>query len=233
MARMNATRRKKLYKSLVLRDGECCFIGGEPGNASSLVIDHADNDNSNNTLGNLHLICRSTNAVKNPRGSSRKIQSSMSMKTAEEMLRLEAAQASSAEFLKNMQAEPDFKHWLFSEIWRKARLPLNDVLDCGAAIARCSQATVNRYLKKECSRVRLYQIIEETDTKGRFVEFNPEWEELRKQEMDRRMDEYRARSSPSKLIKGVAFVEKDPKKKIDEKSRRTGGETVPPVSSPP
>lgn len=230
MSRMSGPRRKKAYEFLARRDGECCFIGGESGSKDTLVIDHADNDNRNNRLVNLHIICPSMNAVKNPRGRVRRKLSSVCV--SEAALKMESAQPSSAEFKKNLQAEPDFRHWLFTEIWRKGRLPLEEVIDCGAALARCSQESIRRYLRKECSRVRIYEIVEDSETKQKFVQFKPEWESHRKQEEQRRNNDRFAGNWREELIKDVAFIEEDSNKKIDEK-KRTPDASRPNTAQPP
>ena len=230
---MSGPKRKKMYEYLAKRDGECCFIAGEHGTKQTLVIDHADNNNGNNSRVNLHLMCISMNAAKNPRGRGRKKLSSVCVSVSEELSKIESAQASSAEFKKNLQSEPDFRHWLFLEIWRKGRLPLDEVIDCGAAVARCSQETIKRYLRKECSRVRLYQIVEDTDNNRRFVQFNPEWEAHRKKEEERRQIDCYAKNWSEDQIKDVAYIEKDSKKKVDEKKKRTSDEEGSTAPHPP
>jgi len=182
MSRMSGRMRKKLYAILVQRDGEYCNIGGEPGSSKTLIVDHLDNDSSNNRLSNLHLICRSMNHAKNPRGRSRK-QSSESV--CHESVDL--PRASSAEFLKNLQSEPDFKHFLFIEVWRKGSIEINEAYNCGAAIARCSPETIRRrYLPKEVSRVRPYMVIENEDTKTKYIVFRKHWEHARLKEEKQR-----------------------------------------------
>jgi hypothetical protein len=222
-----------MYEFLAHRDGEYCFIGGESGNDQTLVIDHADNDNSNNDPSNLNLICRSMNAAKNPRGRSRKKMSSVCVNVREELLRAEFALPSSAEFKKNLQSEPDFRHWLFLEIWRKGRLPLDEVIDCGAAVARCSQESIKRYLRKECSRVRLYEIVNDETPRQKFVQLRGEWEQHRQNEEKRRNNDRYARNWRKDQIKGVAFIEKDNKKKVDESNKKAVDESGSTAQYPP
>lgn len=233
MSRMSGPKRKKMYDLLSRRDGEYCFIGGESSTRESLVIDHADNDNSNNDLANLHLMCQSMNALKNPRGRDRKKMSSVCVSVCEELSRIESAQPSSAEFKKNLQSEPDFRHWLFVEIWRKGGLPLDEVINCGAAVARCSQESIKRYLRKEYSRVRLYEIIEDPGTKQKLVQFKHEWEKFRQKEEKRRQLDWQARNWRKDQIKDVSFIQKDAKKKIDEKAKRSLDEEVKSVQHHP
>ena len=86
----------------------------------------------------------------------------------------EGLRTNSVEIIKNLQAEPDFRHWLFWKIIRDRKVLFEDALDAGAAFARCSQETVRRYLKKEISEVRLYSLIEEPESKKKLVVFKPE-----------------------------------------------------------
>ena len=211
MSRLSGPKRRKLYELLARRDGERCFVGGERGNFWTLLIDHADNDNQNNDPVNLHLMCRSINGAKNPRGFGRKKKQSSSVYVcvSEEDYSeaLEPVRTTSAELKKNEQAEPDFRHWLFIEIWRKGRLPLEEVIDCGAAVAGCSQETIKRYLRKESSRVRLYQILEEPETGRKYVQFRPEWEKHRKKEEGRRTLDRQARNWREDTIRDAFLVE--------------------------
>lgn len=101
----------------------------------------------------------------------------------------EKTRINSAEFAKNLQSEPDFRHWLFSEVWRNGRVEWEEALDCGAAIGRCSQETVRRYLKKETSRVRPYRVMEDEETKTKYVVFRENWDRARRKEEERRAND--------------------------------------------
>ena len=72
MSNMNQRVRNKVYPMLVSRMGEQCTDCGiglfelrELGKQPILVIDHIDNNNSNNSLMNLKLLCRACNTKKN------------------------------------------------------------------------------------------------------------------------------------------------------------------------
>jgi hypothetical protein len=216
---MSGSKRKRIYESLARRDGEYCFIGGEPGTLRTLVIDHADNDNSNNRPSNLHLLCRSINQAKNPRGRGKKKLSSVCVRVCED--ELELAPPASAEFRKNLQSEPAFRHFLFIEIWRKGMVPVDELIDCGAAVARCSQESVRRYLRKECSRVRLYEVVDDPESKQRSVRFKPEWDRHRQKELKRRQLDWQAQNWRKDQIKDVSFIQRDAKKKVDERALRS------------
>jgi hypothetical protein len=216
MSRMSGPKRKRFYDILARRDGEYCFIGGEPGTRETLEIDHADGDRSHNCLPNLHLVCPSINSMKNPRGRGKKKLSSVCVSVCED--ELEPAPPASAEFRKNLQSEPAFRHFLFIEVWRRGMVPIDELIDCGAAAARCSQETVKRYLRKECSHVRLYEVVDDPESKQRSVRFRPEWERHRQKELKRRELDWQARNWRKDQIKDISFIQKHAKAKIDERA---------------
>jgi len=186
---MNSRNRKKNFEKIVKREGGVyCFIGGEALTFETARIDHWDNDNSNNALENLHLLCISMNAVKNPRGRDKrhKVLSPMCGNIYEQMFNNERLRTNSVEIIKNMQAEPDFKHWLFWKVVHDGMILFENALDGGAAFARCSQETVRRYLKKELSDERLYKTINDPDTGNKLVMLKPEWTIFRAKEEERK-----------------------------------------------
>src|SRR5258708_2304923 len=142
---MNSRNRKKFFQLIVQRDGgPYCFIGGERLTYETAIIDHFTNRSDDNRLENLHLLCRSMNSVKNPRGRDKrhKVLSPMSGNIYVQMFETERLRTNSVELLKNMQAEPDFRHWLFWKVVHDGKVFFEDALDAGAAFARCSQETV-------------------------------------------------------------------------------------------
>jgi hypothetical protein len=186
---MNSRNRKKYFLQIVQRDGEAyCFIGGEPLTLETAVIDHWDNDNSNNDLDNLHLTCKSMNAVKNPRGRDKRhrVLSPMCGNVYQQLFESDRPKTIPVEIQKNMQAEPDFRHWLFWKVVHDGSVLFEDALDGGAAFARCSQESIRRYLKKEVSEVRLYRFVEGPDTNKKLVDLKPEWAVFRDKEEEKR-----------------------------------------------
>lgn len=67
MSKMNGLTRKKFYQHLVQCNGEQCAFCNRTADQVQLVIDHKDNNNSNNNLENLQLLCRRCNYIKNSR----------------------------------------------------------------------------------------------------------------------------------------------------------------------
>jgi len=67
VSKMNGSNRKKLYQEMVNDEGEFCKICNVTSKERQLVIDHKDNNNSNNLRENRQFLCRSCNYKKNPR----------------------------------------------------------------------------------------------------------------------------------------------------------------------
>ena len=169
MSKMNSRLRKKIYPKLVARDGEECHNCPTIGNYNSLVIDHLDNNNSNNEINNLQLLCRSCNGKKNPRGKAKK-QSPIYVRGDEHQQPKEP----SPELKKSERCEPIFRDWIERRVGEFGSLSVYDILTGGAERAGCSQATVNRYLQKVCSIEGNFQYIEKEDGQ-KFVRFKPEY----------------------------------------------------------
>lgn len=185
MSRMSGPKRKKVYGMLVCRDGEKCFIGHEPGDFNSLIVDHWDGNNSNNRSRNLHLLCRAMNSIKNPRGSIHKrneILSSVSVNrpVIDGVIRPQMVRVQSMEMLKNLQSEALFRHWFFSQIVHCIELDLDEVVTCAAEYIPCSVTSVNRYIDKVSCKLGLYQIQLNQDTGKKLIRLKPIWESFRK-----------------------------------------------------
>ncbi|MEX1138028.1 MAG: HNH endonuclease signature motif containing protein [Bacteroidota bacterium] len=134
-----------MYEVLVERDGERCRICNNWENTHTLVIDHIDNNNSNNQLWNLQLLCRSDNARKNPRGLGKdKILSTVCVSVSE----IDKPKINSAEFERNRKSEPLFRRWIYFEVSKGVRLTYDEAIDNGAERSGCSQETIIRYMKK-------------------------------------------------------------------------------------
>ena len=65
---MNKKNHDKFYKKLADRDDEMCKICHVPVTIKQLVIDHINNDNSDNRLENLQLLFKSCNRIKELKG---------------------------------------------------------------------------------------------------------------------------------------------------------------------
>jgi hypothetical protein len=76
-------------------------------------------------------------------------------------------------------------------------------------------------------------VIEDPGTKQRWVQFRPEWEKFRQKEEKRRQLDWQARNWRKDQIKDVSFIQKDAKKKIDERMVRSLDEAAKPEQQPP
>jgi hypothetical protein len=167
MSNMNARDRIKNYRLLKVRDGEKCFICRRPARPQKkLVIDHWDNDNSNNDPLNLHLMCQPDNIKKNPRGKGKKM-SPVSVSECDK------EKINSAEYRKNQEAEPRFRHWVYQELKLKKQIEYDEIINSGAEVVDISQETAKRYLKKLCSEAGPMQLMKDESDKKYVVLKSP------------------------------------------------------------
>ena len=161
MSHMNSRTRNRLYKELVDRDGEKC-AHCPPGTVfTKLVIDHKDNNNSNNDLSNLQLLCRSHNNLKNPRGPGRKKLSPVCMDGNEHL----PPRRFTPEMEKNLVSEPVFRRFVAEEVLKYGKKELLELICAGAEEAGCSTVTATRYLQKMTSSSGKYEVFMENDGK--------------------------------------------------------------------
>jgi hypothetical protein len=207
MSRLSKPKRKKLFELLVVRDGPYCLVGGELGNDETLVVDRWDCDPSNDDISNFRLLCPWAQRVKN---SSSKRKQKVFHPTNHYVCENALVSASeppphtSLEFLKNMKAEPAFRHWLFEEVVRRGAVPYQEILNMGAVAARSSQATIRRYLDKELTPLRLYHSLQEGEM--RMVRLRPEWEEFRRVLATQKLLDRQARNWRRDLLDGLPVV---------------------------
>jgi len=139
---MNGPMRKKLYTIIVERDGEFCRGCGKLTTEGQLVIDHKDNDNSNNILDNLQLLCRSCNYIKNPR------QSPVDMCESESESVIDGT---TTEIETNRRKEPIFRKFVYHLVNERDQVPLKEIIYSGSEEVGISPITANRYVEKMCS----------------------------------------------------------------------------------
>jgi len=155
MTRMNSRQRKKYYALLVKRDKEKCARCGATPPEKKLVIDHIDNDDDNNDLGNLQLLCRSCNYLKNPR---KQPLDDVSECVNENMSKREDL-APRTELEINRAKEPRFRQFLGDSIKESPDRTVEEkeVVNSGAFVCEISPITAQRYLNKLCSSAGPYQ----------------------------------------------------------------------------
>lgn len=158
MSNMNGREKDRLYPIICRRDGEFCRGCGKLPTETKegfLLIDHKDNNNSNNDIENLQLLCRRCNYLKNPRSKSL------------------PERPQSAEMKKGERMERYFRNWLFGVVTQNHKWLLEDVIDAGAEKTGGSTETIKRYLRKCVSSEGMYEIVE--GQQGReFIQFKPE-----------------------------------------------------------
>ena len=123
--------RKRLYEILARRDVDFCKMCGVPASEKQLVIDHIDNNNSNNRLGNLQLLCRHCNYLKNPR------------QPVDSCVRSESVSVGI-----NRTKEPEFRKYVYEEIVRGRTQKFKGFVLDGAERIGVSPVTTTRYLQK-------------------------------------------------------------------------------------
>jgi len=137
VSNMNGVTRKKLYRIISMRDGEYCSVCKITSIDAQLVIDHIDNNNSNNDLDNLQLLCRRHNYLKNPRPLDDCVSDSN--------------QEDESEINVNRSKEPLFRSFIYGELNEKGKVPLKDIINSGAEHVGISPVTAKRYLDKMLS----------------------------------------------------------------------------------
>jgi hypothetical protein len=170
-ARLNSQELKIIKSNLIKRDGCKCSICGKDLPENKLVVDHKDNDFTNNNADNIQLASQSCNIKKNPPYSGKRDIDFACVR--ESVSTDEAPKPRSAEMDRNMKSEPKFRDWIIKEMKKYFRMDLNDVIDSGAEYAGVSVDTIrDRYLKKLTSRLGPFRIVEEMGVK--ILEWKPE-----------------------------------------------------------
>ncbi len=137
---MNGQTRKKLYAILATEEGEYCKCCGLLPSEGQLVVDHKDNDNSNNARENLQLLCRRCNYLKNPRRPL-------------DMCVNEEEYGDETELQNSKKNEPLFRKYVFSRLNESSdgQIPERELYYGGSEHIGNSPVTCQRYLMKMCS----------------------------------------------------------------------------------
>lgn len=139
VSRMNSVLRKKFYKIIVERDGEYCRCCGALPHEHLLVIDHRDNNNSNNSSENLQLLCKSCNYRKNPRPVDKCVREK------------ENENQSTSELEQSQKMEPQFRKYIIGRIEEQGEVSEKKIIVEAAEAIGNSQVSNKRYLEKMCS----------------------------------------------------------------------------------
>jgi len=141
---VNGPTRKKLFQILVTRDGSYCKGCSASASEKSLVIDHKDNNSTNNVLSNLQILCRGCNYLKNPR---RPLDLCVSEEESPDQSELEVSRT----------REPIFRKFVCHQINEEKSIPEQELINSGSEHSGISPVTAKRYLNKMCSTVGIYQ----------------------------------------------------------------------------
>jgi hypothetical protein len=156
--------RRKYYSEMREDEGEWCKICGEKPPNVYLEIHFKDGNHNNTARSNRVFACRSDNRRLDPRGKGKR-------KKGLNASIIDQPKVGSAEFQKNREAEPKFRHWLYEMISKHGRMTLDDVINSGAEIAGVSPITAKRYLQKLCSGAGMYVIMLDSTMDQKVVEF--------------------------------------------------------------
>jgi hypothetical protein len=158
---MNGNQRKKLHHRLIARDGPNCEICHVSELIRKPVIDHIDNNNRNNLLDNLQLLCRPCNYKKNPRLSERDSSD----------LSSENKSTGSASISINQEKEQKFRDFVYREIifGERRNHSRKNIVNSGAEVVGISPITANRYFEKLSSFAGLLE------SNGRLYNLKDTW----------------------------------------------------------
>jgi len=160
VSKMSGQARKKWYEYLTKRDGEFCKFCKITSKEVQLVIDHIDNNNSNNGPKNFQLLCRRCNHIKNQK---RVVAMCVNEnETQNEMSELEI----------NKTKEPQFKKYVAQQVNENGSVQEKDLINSSAEVLSLSPMTTKRYLDKICSSEGIYQRVKRVS--DRIIKYKDE-----------------------------------------------------------
>jgi len=134
--------RKKVYAYLK-KFGAYCRGCQALESEKELIIDHKDNNNSNNHPSNWQFLCRSCNYIKNPRLAER------------EPLDVCGGECDSldkeTEISSNREKQPMFEEYLIQQVVRNGPIKRREFVNAASERVGISQKTAIHYLNKICS----------------------------------------------------------------------------------
>ena len=146
MSNMNSRMRRRVYAHLKKIFGAYCQGCHALETEKKLVIDHKDNNNSNNNLDNLQFLCRSCNYRKNPRLKERPLDMCVGEKVEEFDLFSKPTEISI-----NREKEPMFVEYVFQKVSMNRMIDEKELINSGSYRIGISQKTAVRYMDKICS----------------------------------------------------------------------------------
>ena len=135
---MNGNTRKKKFDKVSKRDGPYCRNCGALPSEKQLVLDHVNNDPTNNILENLQLLCRRCNYLKNPRRPL-------------DLCESEGESSDPSELEVSRLKEPGFRKFVCQQLNEHGKTPQKDLIDSASEELGISPVTGKRYLDKMVS----------------------------------------------------------------------------------
>ena len=145
MSNMNNRQRKIAYARLK-KFGAYCRGCQALESEKELIIDHKDNNNSNNHPSNLQFLCRSCNYIKNPRLAERPLDVCVGEKVGECDLFSKPTEISI-----NMEKEPEFREYVIQHVAKNSPMKRRELVNASSERIGIAQKTSIRYLDKMCS----------------------------------------------------------------------------------
>ena len=143
---MNSRMRRKVYAYLKKKFGAYCQGCHALETEKKLIIDHKDNNNSNNNPDNWQFLCRSCNYIKNPRLRERPLDMCVGEKVEEFDLFSKPTEISI-----NREKEPMFVEYVFQKVSMNRMIDEKELINSGSYRIGISQKTAVRYMDKICS----------------------------------------------------------------------------------
>ena len=152
MSNMNSRMRKTAYPYLKNMFGAYCRGCQALESERELVIDHIDNNNSNDNPNNWQFLCRSCNYIKNPRLKERK-------EPLDVCVGVSRPFDIPSEIKINREREPLFRKYVEEEVKANGQMLERELINSGAEKLELSIRTTPRYLTKMCSALGILQRI--------------------------------------------------------------------------
>ena len=165
MANINKDKRDQLYPIIVIKQfGEYCvrckrdpFILDQLGRSSLLVIDHINNDNTDNRLENLQFLCVSCNTKKN---------NPVHEPTKRDM---------PGEYDISKANEGKFRAYVFGRVLLETAIERKGLIADGAEFVGCSPQAIKNYLFKMTSPSHGIYKYDKRNNGFWYLELKPEY----------------------------------------------------------
>lgn len=136
---MNGRTREKKYCEIADIEGEYCHLCGVLSTERQLVIHHKDNNNSNNDISNLTLLCRTCNYNTHPRMAERPV------------ALCESSNAYPTALSVNRMKERGCRKYILEKMINNNSANYKRLIVSSAEFMNISPVTTKRYLDKMCS----------------------------------------------------------------------------------